>query len=194
MARLALAGSRTDTLRSVFTTASSVLTSVTLLAAATVMAVPELGPSHGGSDTWNAYSSDLIAQPGLRPGVAITLLLVAVPMLALAGQSVRFGSPARDRRLAAVRLAGATPGQVLGTVGVEGLILTVTGVFFGTVAGLAGILPFTMVRTDSAWPHQGLGIWLAIVAVAAAVTLGTSLYTARRALRAPAVAAVSLAA
>jgi putative ABC transport system permease protein len=98
----------------------------------------------------------------------------------------------RGREFGQQRLAGATPGQVLSMVGAEGVILTVTGVFFGTLAGLAGILPFTLVRTDATWPGQGLGIWIAIVAVAAAVTLGTSLITAWRALRTPAVAAVTL--
>jgi putative ABC transport system permease protein len=83
---------------------------------------------------------------------------------------------------------------VLRTVGAETAILTVTGVLSGTVAALAGIVPFTMVRTDSVLPHQGLGIWLAVVAVAATVTLGTSLVTARRVLRTPAVEAVALAA
>ncbi|MBA2810770.1 ABC transporter permease [Streptomyces sp. KM273126] len=100
----------------------------------------------------------------------------------------------RRREFGQQRLAGATPGQVLGAVGVEGLVLTATGVFFGSVAGLAGILPFTIVRTDSVWPEQGLGVWLGIVAVAAVATLGTSLATARRTLRTPAVEAVALAA
>ncbi|MFC8200467.1 FtsX-like permease family protein [Streptomyces sp. NPDC057298] len=92
------------------------------------------------------------------------------------------------------RLAGATPGQVLGMVGIESLVLTVTGVLLGTAAALAGIIPFTVVRTDSVLPDRGLGIWLGIVAVATTATLVTSLVTARRALREPAVGAVSLAA
>jgi putative ABC transport system permease protein len=100
----------------------------------------------------------------------------------------------RRREFGQQRLAGATPGQVLGMVGIESLVLTATGVFFGTAAGLAGIIPFTMVRTDSVLPDRGLGIWLGIVAVATAATLVTSLTTARRALRTPAVGAVSLAA
>jgi hypothetical protein len=70
LARLALAGSRTDTLRVVFTAVSSALAAVTLLAAATVVAVPELGSSRDGSVAWNHYSADLVAQPGLRPGRA----------------------------------------------------------------------------------------------------------------------------
>ena len=100
----------------------------------------------------------------------------------------------RRREFGQQRLAGATPGQVLGMVGIESLVLTVTGVFFGTAAGLAGIIPFTMVRTDSVLPDEGLGIWFGIVAVAGAAVLVTSLTTARRALRTPAVGAVSLAA
>ncbi|MFF3131351.1 FtsX-like permease family protein [Streptomyces mirabilis] len=98
----------------------------------------------------------------------------------------------RGREFGQQRLVGATPGQVLGVVGAEGLILTVTGVFLGTVAGLAGVLAFSAVRTGSPWPGQGPGIWLAVVAVATAVTLGTVLFTARRTLRTPAVAAVTL--
>jgi len=100
----------------------------------------------------------------------------------------------RRREFGQQRLAGATPGQVLGMIGIESLVLTVTGVFFGTAAGLAGIIPFTMVRTDSVLPDEGLGIWLGIVGVAGAAVLVTSLVTARRALRTPAVGAVSLAA
>ncbi|MFI6704611.1 FtsX-like permease family protein [Streptomyces sp. NPDC050509] len=92
------------------------------------------------------------------------------------------------------RLAGATPGQVLGTVGAESLVLTVTGVFFGTVAGLAGILPFSLVRTEAVLPDQGPGIWLGVVAVAAGATLLTTLGTARGALRVPATEAVARAA
>ncbi|MEU3184003.1 ABC transporter permease [Streptomyces sp. NPDC006923] len=98
----------------------------------------------------------------------------------------------RRREFGQQRLAGATPAQVLGMVGVEGLVLTVTGVFFGTVAGLAGIASFGLVRDDSLWPGQGLGIWLGVVAVATAATLITSLGTARRSLRTPAVRAVAV--
>ncbi|MEV6103261.1 FtsX-like permease family protein [Streptomyces sp. NPDC051940] len=92
------------------------------------------------------------------------------------------------------RLAGATPGQVLRTVGLESALLTLTGVAFGTLAALAGIIPFTVARTDSVLPGQGLGIWLAIAGTGAAATLGTTLATTRRALRTPAVEAVELAA
>ncbi|MFD6274368.1 FtsX-like permease family protein [Streptomyces sp. NPDC060209] len=100
----------------------------------------------------------------------------------------------RSREFGQQRLAGATPGQVLRVVGWEAVILTLTGLVLGTVAGIAGIIPFTMVRTDQVLPDQGPGTWLAIMAVATVVTLGTSLGTARRTLRTPAIDAVTVAA
>jgi putative ABC transport system permease protein len=122
--------------------------------------------------------------------VGIIVVFVCVMLV----NSLYAATTYRSREFGQQRLAGATPGQVLGTVGVEGLILTATGLFFGTVAALAGIIPFTVVRTDSVLPDQGLGIWFAVVSVAAAATLGTSLATARRVLRTPAVGAVAVAA
>lgn len=100
----------------------------------------------------------------------------------------------RSREFGRQRLAGATPGQVLGAVGQEAVVLTVTGLVLGTLAGVAGIIPFTMVRTDQVLPDQGPGTWLAVMAVAAVATLGTSLGTARRTLRTPAIDAVTVAA
>ncbi|MFF0011187.1 FtsX-like permease family protein [Streptomyces sp. NPDC005374] len=120
--------------------------------------------------------------------------IIAVFVCVMLVNSLYAATTYRGREFGQQRLAGATPGQVLGTVGVEGLVLTVVGLFFGTVAALAGIIPFTVVRTDSVLPHQGLGIWLSVVSIAAAATVGTSVATARRVLRTPAVEAVGLAA
>jgi hypothetical protein len=137
LARLAVAGGRTDKLRITFTALSAGLAAVVLLAAAAVVAVPELGSSDDGSAAWNEqYSSALIREPGLRPGVVFTLLLLAVPVLFLAGQSIRFGSPARDRRLAAMRLAGATPGQAVLIAAAETAVAALLGSVVGTGAFL----------------------------------------------------------
>src|SRR5688572_4280287 len=137
VAQLAAAGGRTDKFRMTFTAVSSALAAVVLLAAAAVAAVPELGRSDDGSDSWNVqYSSSLIKEPGLRPGVVFTLLLLAVPVLFLAGQSIRFGSPARDRRLAAMRLAGATPGQAVRIAAAETAAAALLGSVLGTGAFL----------------------------------------------------------
>jgi hypothetical protein len=189
VAHLALAGSRTDRLRVLLTVVSSALASLVLLAAATVAAVPELGTSDDGSDGWNNYSSDLIAQPGLRPGVVLTLLLLAVPILVLAGHSVRFGSPARDRRLAAVRLAGGTRRQAVLLAVVETGLSALAGSAAGLVAYLVlrqalhrpgpdGRLPLP---TDILPPGWGIALVLLLVPVlttaAAAVLLRHVLIT-----------------
>ncbi len=150
-----------------------------------------------------AVESDAIEASGLRKSVEAKNLetlnltvvgIIVVFVCVMLVNSLYAETTYRAREFGQQRLAGATPGQVLGTVGVEGAILTATGILFGTAAGLAGIIPFTTVRTDGVLPGQGLGLWGAIVAVAVAATLGTSLLTARRVLRAPAVGAVSLAA
>jgi len=150
-----------------------------------------------------AVESDAVEASGLTKSVEAKNLetlnltvvgIIVVFVCVMLVNSLYAATTYRGREFGQQRLAGATPGQVLGTVGVEGLILTVTGLFFGTVAALAGIIPFTVVRTDSVLPDQGLGIWLAVGAIAAAATLGTGLVTARRVLRTPAVKAVGLAA
>ena len=137
LARLAVAGNRTDHLRTVMTAASAALAAVTLLAAATVVAIK------GGVQSWNEsgevsvskgaeqYASALLAEAGLRPGVIAVLILLSLPILALAGQCIRLGAPARDRRLAAVRLAGATPGQTVLIASAE----TVAASLLGSLGG-----------------------------------------------------------
>ncbi|WP_067494436.1 FtsX-like permease family protein [Actinoplanes sp. TFC3] len=137
LARLAVAGNRTDHLRTALTAISAALAVVVLLCAATVFTI------HGGDEyvTENGeslrtpganYSSALLAEAGLRPGVGIALILLALPVLALAGQCIRLGAPARDRRLAAIRLAGATPGEAVLIAGAE----TVMAGVLGSIGGL----------------------------------------------------------
>ncbi len=141
LARLTTVGGRTDALRIGMTAASSALAAVTLLAAATVAAVPDpTDPGNGFDPVNEQYGNPLIAEPGLRPGVVVALLVVALPVLALAGQCVRFGSPARDRRLAALRLAGATPGQAVVVAAGETAAAALLGSLFGYGAFLLGRL------------------------------------------------------
>ena len=56
--------------------------------------------------------SDLIADGGVRGGYVFALLLICLAPLALLRQVVRLGTATREQRLAALRLAGATPGDV----------------------------------------------------------------------------------
>jgi hypothetical protein len=135
--RLGLAGSRTDHLRTVLTAASAALAAVALLAAATVASirggnwVPHPGGDQVLAPGSEQYSSPLLAEAGLRPGVVIALVTLALPVLALAGQCIRLGAPARDRRLAAIRLAGATPRQAVLVASAE----TAVASTFGSAVG-----------------------------------------------------------
>ncbi|MEU9355464.1 FtsX-like permease family protein [Streptomyces griseoloalbus] len=119
--------------------------------------------------------------------VGIIVVFVCVMLV----NSLYAATTYRGREFGQQRLAGATPGQVLGVVGAEGLVLTVTGVLSGTLAALAGIVPFTVVRGDTVLPGQMFGVWAAVASIGAVATLGTSLATARNMLRTPAVRAVA---
>jgi hypothetical protein len=127
LTRLAVAGNRTDTLRTVLTALSAMLATIAMLCAATVLSI---------TGSAGRYTAALLVEPGLRPGVAATLVLVSLPVLALAGQCIRLGAPARDRRLAAIRLAGATPAQAVLIATAE----TAAASLLGSVTGLVAYL------------------------------------------------------
>ena len=54
----------------------------------------------------------VVAEAGTRSGFTFAVFMLALPALLLLFQAVRLGTSARERRLAALRLAGATPGDV----------------------------------------------------------------------------------
>jgi putative ABC transport system permease protein len=95
----------------------------------------------------------------------------------------------RRREFGQTRLAGATPRQVLAGVALESAVLTVTGVACGTVASVFTIVPFGLARRDSAVPAGDAWTYLAVVALAAALTGATTWAATRRAIRVPAVEA-----
>ncbi|MEO3773700.1 FtsX-like permease family protein [Micromonospora sp. B9E7] len=133
LVRLALAGSRTDIARVVLTALSALLATLAGLAALTVLAIPTSAATDENPNRLSEqYHNALLGEPGLRGGTAFALLMLMVPVLALAGQCARLGAPARDRRLAAIRLAGATPGQVTRLAVLE----TGMAALLGTLAGL----------------------------------------------------------
>lgn len=134
--RLAFAGGGADTVRVVLTSLSGALATVVLLSASAVIAIPKV--LDGRSNVSPQYGNALIAEAGLRPGVTFVLVLLTVPVLVLAGQSARLGAPARDRRLAALRMAGATPRQVIAVASAETGIAAAAGVVIGLGCYLAG--------------------------------------------------------
>ena len=101
--RLARPASAADRARCVLVACSTVVAGALLLAAMHVLRMP--------ADS-GAGLARYVTESGLRPGVVIATLLLTVPVLALTVQALRVGSVARDRRLASLRLAGATPRDV----------------------------------------------------------------------------------
>ncbi|MCA1984443.1 FtsX-like permease family protein [Nocardioides nematodiphilus] len=74
----------------------------------------------------------VITDPGTRGGYAFGAALLIIPPLLLLHQVVRLGTSARERRLAALRLAGATPAEVRRIGAIEVGI----PVFAGSILGL----------------------------------------------------------
>ncbi len=136
--RLSLAGTRTDVLRVVLTAVSALLATVTILAALTVLAIPTPVAADGMMPYSEQYASPLLREPGLRGGTALALVMLTIPILALAGQCGRLGAPARERRLAGFRLAGASPGQAVLIAVAETGVAALLGALAGLGAYLGG--------------------------------------------------------
>ncbi|MCW6003141.1 ABC transporter permease [Micromonospora sp. CPCC 205371] len=136
LVRLALAGTRSDTVRVALTGLSAGLATLAYLAALTVIVIPTV--EDGGGRVSPQYRHALIAEAGLRPGVVVVLVLLTVPVLALAGQCALLGAPSRDRRLSAIRLAGASPGQAIAIAATETGLASVLGTVVGLGAYFGG--------------------------------------------------------
>ncbi|WP_222723130.1 ABC transporter permease [Actinomadura alba] len=124
-----------------------------------------------------------------------TLNLVVIGMLALFAcimliNTLVAATTYRRREFGQQRLVGVTRGQVLRMVGLEGILLAATGAFFGAIASLATVLPFSFARTDSIIPDSSIWVFAGIITVAVSVTLASSVGSAWRAIRTPAVEAV----
>lgn len=120
--RLATIGSRADRTRIALTAVGAATGTLTLLAAVTVAVT---GADNG------SYTSDLLNQPGLHPGIVLALVLLCVPVLAFTGQCARLGAPSRDRRLATMRLIGATPTEVNRVAATETGLAALVGSLLG---------------------------------------------------------------
>ena len=96
-------------------------------------ALVEVGDQRGGP-----YSTALLQQASLRSGLLTGLAILLVPLVALVGQAASVGSPARNHRLSALRLAGATRAGVRTAVSAEAAAPALLGSLGG--AGLYAVL------------------------------------------------------
>ncbi|RZQ65078.1 FtsX-like permease family protein [Amycolatopsis suaedae] len=130
----------------------------------------------------------------LLSGVGIVVLLV--PSLVLVASAARLTAARREQRLAALRLAGATPGQVTATVAAETAIAAVAGAVLGVAAGpgfhlLASLVPWaggTWQTDDFVLP---VGVTVAIAVAIPALVVLAAVLGLRRVVRQPLGAASS---
>ncbi|WP_228031466.1 ABC transporter permease [Streptomyces phyllanthi] len=80
-----------------------------------------------------SLAAGLLDEPGPRSGVMLALLLLLVPVLGFLGQCARIGAVHRDRRLAGLRLAGASAGQARRIAALESGLACLVGSAVATV-------------------------------------------------------------
>ncbi|MCW2496418.1 FtsX-like permease family protein [Jatrophihabitans sp.] len=148
------------------------------------------------SDSADEQVASFVRDGGTRGGVVFAVLLLTLPPLLLLDQAVRLGSAHRGRRLAALRVAGATPSEVrrLGAieVGIPTSVGAVLGI--GVFAVLRGLLggreydPETLDGSNFAVvPTSGApSLWqVAVVAVVAVVGTFVGWWASRAVVNSP---------
>ncbi|MER6131655.1 FtsX-like permease family protein [Streptomyces sp. NPDC001815] len=116
-----------------------------------------------------SLGNGMLANPGERSGVIIALVLLLVPVLGFLGQCARVGAVHRDRRLAALRLAGAAPRQVRRIAALEAGLACLVGSIVGTVFCSLLLLRVWSEPTALAWAGIAV-VALAVPAVGAVVS------------------------
>ncbi|MFH8972699.1 FtsX-like permease family protein [Streptomyces sp. NPDC017890] len=149
LARQLVRGSdRREWWRIALTAAGAALATGFALAAVTLASIP-------GGHTVSVFHG-LVSEPGTRSGVIAGLLLLLVPVLAFLGQCTRIGAVHRDRRLAGLRLAGATPWQVRRIAALETGLACLVGSAVTTVFSVLLLLRLWTGPTALTWTGVAL--------------------------------------
>ncbi|MBT3166663.1 ABC transporter permease [Streptomyces sp. Vc74B-19] len=149
-----------------------------LLATGLALAAVVLGSLRGHHDLTVAHG--LLDLPGQRAGVIAALLLLLIPVLGFLGQSARLGAVHRDRRLAGLRLAGATPWQVRRIAAAETAPACLSGSAAATV--LCVVVAARMGDHTSVWTWTGIAVVAAGMPLVGALT---AVVTLRRVVASP---------
>ncbi|WP_370945754.1 FtsX-like permease family protein [Amycolatopsis sp. cg5] len=136
------------------------------------------------------------ADPMLTLLAGVGVIVLMVPSLVLVGSSTRLTAARREKRLAAFRLAGATPGQVTKIVAAEMALSAVGGAALGLLLspalhGLATFVPWdggTWQADDFTLP---IGVTAALIAGLVSLVLLAAVISMRRVLSTPIGAAAS---
>ncbi|WP_344396926.1 FtsX-like permease family protein [Streptomyces vastus] len=116
------------------------------------------------------YLNGLLDEPGVRSGVVVALLLLLVPVLGFLAQCARIGAVHRDRRLASLRLVGATAPQVRRIAALEAGLACLLG--SALAASVAVPLVLLLWERPPLWLWAGFAlVTLAVPVVAALVSV-----------------------
>jgi putative ABC transport system permease protein len=139
----------------------------------------------GGTLSMQRIEDDLPATAGPQLAPVNYLIVVAIVGFAVvaAANTLITATRGRERDFRLLALIGATRRQVLAVVGAEALATTAVAAVLGGVAALVTVLPFSVVRTGTAIPDGAIGLFLVVVAIALAITVGASMPTASHLLR-----------
>ncbi|MFD5874838.1 FtsX-like permease family protein [Streptomyces sp. NPDC060322] len=169
---LARGSERREWWRLSLTLLGALLATAFALAAVTIAAVP--------GQVSIPYAHGLLNQPGQRAGVVLTLVLLLIPVLGFLGQCARIGAVHRHRRMAGMRLAGASPSQVRRIAAVESGFACLAG----STAGCAAFTVFLAVVGHLPGPGAWAGFAAVVLAVPAVAAL-VSAFALRNVVAAP---------
>ncbi|MBO0917236.1 FtsX-like permease family protein [Streptomyces laculatispora] len=158
--------------RIALTATGALLATGLALAAVTVSAVS--------GQTSVPFGNGLLNRPGERTGVVATLLLLLVPVFGFLGQCARIGAVHRDRRMAGLRLAGASPRQVRRIAALESAPACLVGAVGGFAVFAAVLAGSGRTPAPTVWPAC-VAVVLGVPAVAALV----SAFALRRVIASP---------
>jgi hypothetical protein len=120
-----------------------------------------------------------------RLGFGIAALIIFFPVLVLINTSTRLGAARREERLAALRLVGATPGQVNVVASVDAVVTASAGVVIG-VLGFWAIRPLQAATSLAGYRFFGYSVtptawgYVAVVALVPLLAAVSSLVSLRR--------------
>jgi FtsX-like permease family protein len=120
---------------------------------------PDTLPGDGLAMTGFGNPEDTPVDGSLQFLAGVGMVVLLVPSLVLVASSSRLTAASRERRLAALRLAGATPGQVTGMVAAETGVAAIVGALVGVaVSPLLDLLAARVPWAGGGWFPGDFGL------------------------------------
>lgn len=126
-----------------------------------------VGPAPEGAETINLLNNVVVGMLSLFAAIMVVNAFAAVVAQ-------------RKLELERLRLLGATPSQVEGSIVAEAAIVAAVGVVMGAIASLSTVVPFAVARDEGVIPDGQLWLPVAVGAVVVLLTLGAARGAVRR--------------